>query len=83
MLFFAEDRMQLRKAMREDIFTFEGEYYQVPPRMLVPKPLQKPYPVIGIAATIGARTDKPDCAHFLRRNVKRERNALLHEVRLL
>jgi len=41
----------LRKAMREDIFTFEGKYYQVPPRMLVPKPYQKPYPVIGIAAT--------------------------------
>ena len=41
----------LRKSMREDIFTFEGTYYQVPPRMLVPKPLQKPHPVIGIAAT--------------------------------
>jgi alkanesulfonate monooxygenase SsuD/methylene tetrahydromethanopterin reductase-like flavin-dependent oxidoreductase (luciferase family) len=41
----------LRKSMREDIFTFEGKYYQVPPRMLVPKPLQKPHPVIGIAAT--------------------------------
>jgi alkanesulfonate monooxygenase SsuD/methylene tetrahydromethanopterin reductase-like flavin-dependent oxidoreductase (luciferase family) len=41
----------LRKSMREDIFAFEGKYYQVPPRMLVPKPLQKPHPVIGIAAT--------------------------------
>ncbi len=41
----------LRKSMREDIFTFEGKYYQVPPRQLVPKPLQKPHPVIGIAAT--------------------------------
>ncbi|MCP4616770.1 MAG: LLM class flavin-dependent oxidoreductase [Bradyrhizobium sp.] len=41
----------LRKSMREDIFSFEGKYYQVPPRMLVPKPVQKPYPVIGIAAT--------------------------------
>ena len=41
----------LRKSMREDILTFEGKYYQVPPRMLVPKPLQKPHPVIGIAAT--------------------------------
>ncbi|MGY3564260.1 alkanesulfonate monooxygenase SsuD/methylene tetrahydromethanopterin reductase-like flavin-dependent oxidoreductase (luciferase family) [Bradyrhizobium sp. USDA 4463] len=41
----------LKKSMREDIFTFEGKYYQVPPRMLVPKPLQKPHPVIGIAAT--------------------------------
>jgi len=41
----------MRKAMREDIFTFDGKYYQVPPRMLVPKPVQKPHPVIGIAAT--------------------------------
>ncbi|AFJ89377.1 luciferase family protein [Burkholderia sp. KJ006] len=41
----------LRKAMREDVFTFEGKYYQVPPRSLVPKPLQKPYPVLGVAAT--------------------------------
>lgn len=41
----------LRKSMREDIFTFEGKYYQIPPRQLVPKPFQKPHPVIGIAAT--------------------------------
>lgn len=41
----------LKKSMREDIFTFDGKYYQIPPRMLVPKPLQKPHPVIGIAAT--------------------------------
>jgi len=41
----------IRKSMREDIFTFEGKYYQIPPRMLVPKPLQKPHPVLGIAAT--------------------------------
>lgn len=41
----------LKKSMREDIFTFEGKYYQIPPRQLVPKPLQKPHPVIGIAAT--------------------------------
>ncbi len=41
----------IRKAMREDIFTFEGKYYQIPPRMLVPKPLQKPHPILGIAAT--------------------------------
>ncbi len=41
----------LREAMSKDIFTFQGKYYQIPPRMLVPKPLQKPYPLIGIAAT--------------------------------
>jgi alkanesulfonate monooxygenase SsuD/methylene tetrahydromethanopterin reductase-like flavin-dependent oxidoreductase (luciferase family) len=41
----------IKKSMREDIFTFEGRCYQIPPRMLVPKPLQKPHPVLGIAAT--------------------------------
>lgn len=41
----------LRESMSKDIFKFTGKHYQVPPRMLVPKPLQKPYPVLGIAAT--------------------------------
>jgi alkanesulfonate monooxygenase SsuD/methylene tetrahydromethanopterin reductase-like flavin-dependent oxidoreductase (luciferase family) len=41
----------IREAFSKDIFTFKGKHYQVPPRQLVPKPLQKPYPVMGIAAT--------------------------------
>ena len=41
----------MREAMSKDIFKFKGEHYNVPPRMLVPKPLQKPYPLMGIAAT--------------------------------
>ncbi|KRB85294.1 luciferase [Sphingomonas sp. Root710] len=41
----------IREAFSKDIFTFTGKHYQVPPRQLVPKPLQKPYPVMGIAAT--------------------------------
>jgi alkanesulfonate monooxygenase SsuD/methylene tetrahydromethanopterin reductase-like flavin-dependent oxidoreductase (luciferase family) len=41
----------VRTAFSNDVFTFKGKHYQVPPRMLVPKPFQKPYPVIGIAAT--------------------------------
>ncbi|MBF5094840.1 LLM class flavin-dependent oxidoreductase [Azospirillum sp. INR13] len=41
----------IREAFGKDIFTFEGKHYQVPPRMLVPKPIQKPYPLMGIAAT--------------------------------
>ena len=47
-----EEGMALvREAFKNDVFTFNGKHYQVPPRMLVPKPLQKPYPLIGIAAT--------------------------------
>ena len=41
----------MKEAMSKDIFKFSGKHYNVPPRMLVPKPLQKPYPIMGIAAT--------------------------------
>ena len=34
----------------EDVFSFEGEYYNVPPREIAPKPLQKPHPPIWTAA---------------------------------
>jgi alkanesulfonate monooxygenase SsuD/methylene tetrahydromethanopterin reductase-like flavin-dependent oxidoreductase (luciferase family) len=40
----------IRRAFLEDPFSFVGEYYKVPPRSLVPKPLQKPYPPISMAA---------------------------------
>jgi len=48
---FVEGMDLLREALSKDIFTFQGKYYQVPPRSLVPKPVQKPYPLIGVAAT--------------------------------
>ena len=41
----------IRRALAEDLFTFEGQYFQVPPRRLVPKPVQKPYPPLGAIAT--------------------------------
>src|SRR5215470_16323885 len=41
----------LKKAFTEDPFMFHGEHYNIPPRSLVPKPLQSPYPPIYIAAT--------------------------------
>jgi alkanesulfonate monooxygenase SsuD/methylene tetrahydromethanopterin reductase-like flavin-dependent oxidoreductase (luciferase family) len=40
----------IRKAFLEDPFSFVGEYYKIPPRSLVPKPLQKPYPPISMAS---------------------------------
>src|SRR3546814_4160377 len=47
-----EEGMALvREAFKNDVFTFNCKHYQVPPRMLVPKPLQRPYPLMGIAAT--------------------------------
>jgi len=41
----------LRAAFLNDPFHFEGEHYRVPPRSLVPKPLQWPHPPISVAAT--------------------------------
>ena len=41
----------LKKAFTEDPFMFYGEHYKIPPRSLVPKPLQSPHPPIAVAAT--------------------------------
>jgi alkanesulfonate monooxygenase SsuD/methylene tetrahydromethanopterin reductase-like flavin-dependent oxidoreductase (luciferase family) len=41
----------LKKAFTEDPFMFHGEHYKIPPRSLVPKPLQSPHPPIYMAAT--------------------------------
>ena len=41
----------IRRAFLDDPFMFEGEIYQVPPRSLVPKPVQLPHPPLWVAAT--------------------------------
>jgi alkanesulfonate monooxygenase SsuD/methylene tetrahydromethanopterin reductase-like flavin-dependent oxidoreductase (luciferase family) len=41
----------IRAAFLNDPFTFVGEYYKVPPRTLIPKPVQKPHPPLLVAAT--------------------------------
>jgi len=38
-------------AWTEDVFSFEGKYFKVPPRRVIPKPLQKPHPPIWVAST--------------------------------
>jgi alkanesulfonate monooxygenase SsuD/methylene tetrahydromethanopterin reductase-like flavin-dependent oxidoreductase (luciferase family) len=35
----------------QDTFSYQGTYFQIPERMVVPKPLQKPHPPIWMAAT--------------------------------
>lgn len=39
----------IRRAFLDDPFSFVGEHYKIPPRSLVPKPLQWPYPPISAA----------------------------------
>ena len=35
----------------EDVFSHQGKYYDVPPRQVVPRPLQKPHPPLWAACT--------------------------------
>jgi alkanesulfonate monooxygenase SsuD/methylene tetrahydromethanopterin reductase-like flavin-dependent oxidoreductase (luciferase family) len=41
----------IKAAFTSDPFTFEGKYFQVPPRSLIPKPIQDPHPPIFVAST--------------------------------
>lgn len=41
----------IKAAFTSDPFTFEGKYFNVPPRSLVPKPIQDPHPPIFVAST--------------------------------
>lgn len=41
----------IQAAFTQDPFTFEGKYFKVPPRSLVPRPLQDPYPPMSVAST--------------------------------
>ncbi|MGB3482128.1 MAG: LLM class flavin-dependent oxidoreductase [Mycobacterium sp.] len=39
----------IRRALHNDVFSFVGEHYKIPPRSLVPKGIQHPYPPISMA----------------------------------
>ena len=39
----------IRRALSNDIFSFVGEHYKIPPRGLVPKPVQRPLPPMFMA----------------------------------
>lgn len=39
----------VRRAMANDVFSFVGDHYKIPPRSLVPKHVQQPYPPILMA----------------------------------
>ncbi|MDN5925902.1 MAG: LLM class flavin-dependent oxidoreductase [Hyphomicrobiales bacterium] len=41
----------IRAAFTQDPFTYQGKFFQVPPRSLVPKPLQYPHPPMFVAST--------------------------------
>jgi alkanesulfonate monooxygenase SsuD/methylene tetrahydromethanopterin reductase-like flavin-dependent oxidoreductase (luciferase family) len=41
----------IRTAFLDDPFSFVGHYYKIPPRSLVPKPVQYPHPPLALAAT--------------------------------
>lgn len=35
----------------EELYKFEGKYFQMPPRQILPRPIQKPHPPMWLAAT--------------------------------
>lgn len=41
----------IRTAFTDIPFSFHGDYYNIPPRILVPRPVQRPYPPMFIAST--------------------------------
>jgi len=41
----------IQAAFNDDPFTFQGKHFKVPPRSLVPKPLQFPHPPLFVAST--------------------------------
>jgi alkanesulfonate monooxygenase SsuD/methylene tetrahydromethanopterin reductase-like flavin-dependent oxidoreductase (luciferase family) len=47
---FEEALTILERAWTQEICTFDGTYYHVPPTRVVPRPVQKPYPPLRIAA---------------------------------
>jgi alkanesulfonate monooxygenase SsuD/methylene tetrahydromethanopterin reductase-like flavin-dependent oxidoreductase (luciferase family) len=38
-------------AWTTDVFSWEGKHFKVPPRRVIPKPLQKPHPPLWVAST--------------------------------
>jgi alkanesulfonate monooxygenase SsuD/methylene tetrahydromethanopterin reductase-like flavin-dependent oxidoreductase (luciferase family) len=38
-------------AWTEEVFSFEGKYFRLPPRAVIPKPLQRPHPPLWAATT--------------------------------
>ena len=47
---FDEALTVIKQAWTQETCSFDGKYFQVPPTAVVPKPLQKPYPPLRIAA---------------------------------
>lgn len=41
----------IRLSFTEEPFSYEGEFFKIPRRYMIPKPLQRPYPPISVAAT--------------------------------
>lgn len=41
----------IRRAWLNDVFSFVGDHYKIPPRSLVPRPITYPHPPISVAAS--------------------------------
>jgi alkanesulfonate monooxygenase SsuD/methylene tetrahydromethanopterin reductase-like flavin-dependent oxidoreductase (luciferase family) len=45
-------------AWTEDVFAFEGKHFSIPPRAVVPKPIQRPHPPLWAAARSAAAHER-------------------------
>ena len=60
-LIFTEMVQIVNRAWREDEVSFEGEFFSMPTRNVVPKPVQKPHPPMWVAVTSpGTELDAAD-----------------------
>jgi alkanesulfonate monooxygenase SsuD/methylene tetrahydromethanopterin reductase-like flavin-dependent oxidoreductase (luciferase family) len=48
---WAESLEIIARAWQDDPFEYDGEFWKIPPRSLVPMPLQKPHPPLSVIAT--------------------------------
>jgi alkanesulfonate monooxygenase SsuD/methylene tetrahydromethanopterin reductase-like flavin-dependent oxidoreductase (luciferase family) len=48
---WAESLEIIARAWQDDPFEYDGRFWKIPPRSLVPKPLQQPHPPLSVVAT--------------------------------
>jgi alkanesulfonate monooxygenase SsuD/methylene tetrahydromethanopterin reductase-like flavin-dependent oxidoreductase (luciferase family) len=48
---WAESLEIIARAWRDDPFEYDGQFWKIPPRSLVPAPLQKPHPPLSVTAS--------------------------------
>jgi alkanesulfonate monooxygenase SsuD/methylene tetrahydromethanopterin reductase-like flavin-dependent oxidoreductase (luciferase family) len=51
---------------REDVFSFQGHFFNIPPTQVIPKPVQQPHPPMFAACSKPDRTRRIEFCHRFR-----------------